>query len=99
MAIAMVQEFPVDADDRSTSNYDGVQARLNVTGDPPAGLLLHTAGFTGTGVFRIFGVWNSEQDWQRFREERLMPAVAPHMESGGRRPNEYTYELHDLFQP
>ena len=32
MAIAMVQEFPVDPDDRSTSNYDGVQARMNVTG-------------------------------------------------------------------
>ncbi len=99
MAIAMVQEFPVDADDRSTSNYDGVQARLNVTGDPPAGLLLHTAGFTGTGIFRIFGVWKSEQDWHRFREERLMPAVEPLMASGGRRPTEYTYDLHDLFQP
>ena len=99
MPIALVQEFPVEADDRSTSNYDGVQARLNVSGDPPAGLLLHTAGFTGTGIFRIFGVWESDEDWQRFREERLMPAVAPLMESGGSVPTEYTYELHDLFLP
>jgi hypothetical protein len=99
MAIAMVQEFEVDADDRSTSNYDGVQALLKVNSDVPAGLLLHTAGFTGTGLFRIFGVWESEQDWQRFREERLMPAVAPLMASGSQAPTEYTYELHDLFQP
>jgi hypothetical protein len=99
MAIALVQEFPVDADDRSTSSYDGVQARLNVQGDPPKGLLLHTAGFTGTGLFRIFGVWESEEDWQRFREGRLMPAVAPLMAEGGTPPTEYTYQLHDLVQP
>ena len=28
--------------------------------DPPAGLVFHTAGFSGTGLFRIFEVWESE---------------------------------------
>ena len=96
MAIALVQEFPSDPSDTSTANYDAVQERLNVEGDPPAGLIAQTAGFTGRGVFRIFGVWETEADWQAFREQRLMPAVAPLMEAGGRAPDEYTYELHDL---
>ena len=97
MAIALVQEFPSDPSDTSTTNYDAVQQRLNIEVDPPAGLIAHTAGFTGKGVFRIFGVWESEADWHVFREQRLMPAVAPLMEAGGRAPDEYTYPLHDLF--
>jgi hypothetical protein len=99
MAIALVQEFPSDPSDTSTANYDAVQELLNVAGDPPAGLIAHTAGFTGTGVFRIFGIWESEADWHAFREQRLMPAVAPRMEAGGGAPDEYTYELHDLLLP
>jgi hypothetical protein len=99
MAIAMVQEFQVEPDDRSTTNYDSVKERLNVTADPPVGLILHTAGFTGTGLFRIFDVWESQEDWERFREERLMPAVQPVMEAGGAPPSaEYTYELHDVLK-
>lgn len=96
MAIAMIQEFEVEEDDRSTNNYDSVKEKLNVEADPPAGMIIHTAGFTGRGTFRIFDIWESEQDWQRFREERLMPAVQPMIESGATPPTEYTYELHDL---
>lgn len=99
MAIALVQEFPADPSDRSTSNYDGVQERLNVRNDPPGGLIAHSAGFTGTGVFRILSVWDSQESWEAFRDGRLMPVVAPLMEAGGRPPSEYTYELHDLFLP
>jgi hypothetical protein len=39
-------------------------------GPPPDGLLLHAAGPTDEG-FRIIGVWESEADWDRFRENRL----------------------------
>jgi hypothetical protein len=95
----MVQEFTVEPDDRSTTNYDGVRERLNVDADPPAGLIAHTAGFTGTGVFRIFDVWESEEGWERFRDERLAPAIQPVMDSGGAPPSaEYTYELHDVVK-
>ena len=41
----------------------------------PAGLLLHVAGPTAEG-FRMIDVWQSEQDWERFRSERLEPAIA-----------------------
>jgi hypothetical protein len=99
MAITMVQEFTVEPDDRSTTNYDAVKERLNVDADPPAGLIIHTAGFTGRGVFRIFDVWESQEDWERFRDERLMPAVQPVIDGGGAPPSaEYTYELHDVVK-
>jgi hypothetical protein len=99
MAIAMVQEFPVDPADRSTANYDGIKEGLNVDADPPQGLIVHTAGFTGTGLFRIFDVWESEEAWQRFNQERLMPLVQPMIDSGEAPPTtEYTYELHDVVK-
>ncbi len=99
MAIAMVQEFPADPNDHGTANYDSVKEGLNVEADPPAGLIVHTAGFTGTGVFRIFDVWETEDDMRRFNAERLMPVVAPLIESGAEPPSaEYTYELHDLVK-
>jgi hypothetical protein len=44
--------------------------------DPePQGLILHVAGPTDEGV-RTIGVWESEEAWQRFRAERLAPAIA-----------------------
>ncbi len=41
-------------------------------GPTPEGLILHAAGPTEEG-FRIIGVWESEDAWRRFREERLDP--------------------------
>ena len=68
--------------------------RLN----PPAGLIVHTAGFTGRGVFRVADVWESEQSWTAYRDGPLAEALKPMMESGeGSPPSvEYSYELHDL---
>ena len=49
MPIAYIQEFPADGD-TSTTNYDAVKAKLNVEGDRPDGMIIHTAGFTEEGV-------------------------------------------------
>jgi hypothetical protein len=43
-------------------------------GPIPDGLLFHAAGPTDEG-FRIIGVWESEEAWQRFRTDRLDPAA------------------------
>jgi hypothetical protein len=57
----------------SWEQYEQVTASLV---DPlPAGLLLHVAGPTDEGV-RIIDVWENEDDWERFRIERLAPAIA-----------------------
>jgi hypothetical protein len=98
VAIASVQEFDVEAGDRSTTNYDAVTARLREQ-DPPKGLILHTAGFTPDDVFRVFSVWESAEDAQSFTDEVLMPMMqslpAPTGDAGPP-DRQYVYPLHDL---
>jgi hypothetical protein len=98
VAIAVVQEFTGPADDRSTTNYDKINEHLGTNANPPAGLILHTAGYASPGVFRIVDVWESEADWETFRDERLMPAVMQ-LTDGGPPPNQYAYELHHVVRP
>jgi hypothetical protein len=102
MPVAFVQEFSVDPADRSTTNYDALAARL---GDVrPDGLLIHTAGFDDdAGVFRIFDVWETQEQGQRFMDEQLMPImnemVADMPEGSGGPPQRQTYyELHDVIR-
>ncbi|HKB49997.1 MAG TPA: hypothetical protein VKC63_01035 [Solirubrobacterales bacterium] len=99
MAVMTVQEFEVEEDDLSTTNYDAVSERLNIEADPPAGLIVHTAGFTGNGQFRIVNVWESEQSWESFRDGRLAAALQPLRESGeGAPPSvECSYGLHNMI--
>ncbi|HEX4521582.1 MAG TPA: hypothetical protein VH063_18555 [Gaiellaceae bacterium] len=97
MAFAVIQEFPIDGD-RSTTNYDRVQDALGTRENPPAGGLVHSAGFDETaGVFRIFDVWESEEAWSAFLNDRLTPVVRPMMEEGRRPPDTRTYLLHDYM--
>ena len=72
-------------------------------GAVPQGLLLHSAGFdTDGGVFRIFDVWQTREDGERFMAERLEPLIesmiAAATESGedfAPPAREGWYELHD----
>jgi hypothetical protein len=103
MAVVFIQEWTVDAGDRSTANYDAVAERL---GDVrPDGLLIHTAGFDDdAGVFRILDVWESQQQAQQFIDGQLMPIISDLMASqpegdGGPPQRMGFYELHDLINP
>jgi hypothetical protein len=96
MAVAVIQEFPIEGNDRTTANYDRVQEALGTRANPPAGGLVHTAGFDeAAGVFRVFDVWESREAWEAFLNDRLMPIVRPMMEQGGRPPETRVYELHE----
>jgi hypothetical protein len=54
------------------ANYERLAASL---GDGvPDGLIVHVAGPTDSG-FRIIDVWESQEAWERFRNERLRPAA------------------------
>jgi hypothetical protein len=57
----------------------------------PEGLILHLAGPTDEG-FRVIDVWDSEETWQRFRAERLGPAIAAL--GGPSRPEPTFRDLH-----
>jgi hypothetical protein len=103
MAIAYLQEFKIQNADTSTTNYDRVGAALDLKAAPD-GLLIHTAGFDHDGgVFRIFDVWQTREDGEKFINERLTPIIermaAEAHQSGDESftpPNRETwYELHD----
>jgi hypothetical protein len=96
MAVAVVQDWVEEETDRSTTNYDAVSERLQAQDEPPAGLLVHTAGFTGHG-FRIFEVWESREDYERFFGERLMPLIQDVASDDDRQPQQTIYELHNFM--
>ena len=75
MPVAFIQEFAIRDGDTSTSNYDAVAAALNLQ-DAPDGALIHTAGFDhDAGVFRIFDVWQTREQGDRFMADTLMPIL------------------------
>lgn len=97
MPVAVVQEWREDETDRSTKNYDAINERLAQEA-PPAGLIIHTAGFFGQG-FRIFEVWESTADFERFLSERLLPLIAEVAGTDATPPETSVYELHRFMRP
>jgi hypothetical protein len=97
MAIAVVQDWPGDGSDRSTTNYDTLTERLRAQG-PIDGLLVHTAGFFGGG-FRIFEVWESEGHYQAFLRDRFLPLLAESVPAAAAQPETDVYELHAFQIP
>ena len=94
MAYARYVEFEA-SDDRSTPTYDGVQAKIGA--DRPPSLIFHSAGFDDGGVFRIYEVWESKDDAERFFDERIMPAVQEASEGEPQLPKvQELYELHNF---
>ena len=63
MAIVFVQ----DVEGGTQEIYDKIQEKMDAHANPPAGLIIHTAGPTETG-WRVVDVWESEEALQRFRD-------------------------------
>jgi hypothetical protein len=95
MAIIYVQDnTPVDVE-----TYDRVNEVMGIESDPPAGLILHTASPTDSGML-IVDIWESQEAQERFRHERLMPAVRQVVgEPQGEQPQVKMAEIYDLMKP
>jgi len=95
MAIVRITRPPVTA-----QVYDAVNAKLEASGGPAEGLLVHSAGEVDGG-WQIVDVWESEEQMGRFDQERLGPAIeavsGPMPPEG--RPPQTVYELHHLAMP
>jgi hypothetical protein len=82
----------------TADTYEKVNAELGMDGDPPEGLLLHSAGDV-EGQWQIVDVWESEAQARQFYDGRLtraiervigmVPPAAPSTE----------YELHTVVRP
>ena len=54
--------------------YEEARRTVDWEGDVPDGAVLHVSGFDG-GDLRVTDVWESQEQFERFVGERLMPAV------------------------
>jgi hypothetical protein len=75
MSYAMLYDVP--ADERM---YRRVKAAIG--DEQPKGLIVHLVVQTDGGL-RHIGVWDSEEDWQRFHDDRAEPAVHAVLTSAG----------------
>ena len=62
------------AQEASWDDYERVSKAAGADENPPEGLILHAAG-EENGRWRSVSVWESQAAYEKFREERIMPAV------------------------
>ena len=67
---AFTQDVPIDE-----ATYRRIVEGLG--DEPPKGMLSHVALALPDGGLRYIDVWESEEDWDRFVEDRLHPVVHP----------------------
>jgi hypothetical protein len=60
--------------DSTWETYERIMAEVGA--EHPAGLIVHVAEPRADGGVRIVDVWESQAHYERFRDERLVPAVA-----------------------
>jgi hypothetical protein len=65
----------VDNPEGSQELYEKVRNQLGLK-EAPAGGILHVAGPSPKGGWRVIEVWETEEDAHRFVRERLQPALA-----------------------
>lgn len=68
MAYAFVQTL------KGMEDADYEKIRIGLGNDVPEGLILHVAGPV-EGGYRYLDVWESEEAWGRFHDERLHPML------------------------
>jgi hypothetical protein len=72
VAVVMTMSWPAI----TTDDYDKAREVVGWERDPAPGAVNHIAWFENGGGLRVVDVWDSEDDFQRFVEERLMPGLA-----------------------
>ena len=76
--------------------YEEARHVVNWEGDVPDGAVLHVAGYDPDGI-RVTDVWESEEQFNRFVESRLMPGVQQIGIEG--QPDVEFYTVQNVFNP
>jgi hypothetical protein len=100
MPIVVIDEWAEGGPD--TTNYDAFNAQMGLVDDPPEGLVVHTAGVTEEGGFRVVDVWESQEAWDRFNDGRLGPAIREVLSGLHPQPlppRTEIYELYNVIRP
>src|SRR5262245_5932074 len=92
MAVFMELEMQVTPD-----QYDALDAALDPKGDPPDGLIAHTARFDGD-TLKVLDIWESSEAFEAFAESRLGPGMAETLGDDAPPPPEPKYtDLHNAY--
>jgi hypothetical protein len=79
--------------------YDAVHSHMGIDDDPPAGLILHSAGPIDEG-WGVLDFWESREAYDRFVASRLMPGM---QEVGDRGlpgpPDVHEFPVHHITKP
>jgi hypothetical protein len=78
----------------SKEQYDAAHDVVHADG-PPEGQLHHFAG-EAEGGFVVFSVFDTEANWDKFRDETLLPGLQSLGDKGfGGPPREANFEVHN----
>jgi hypothetical protein len=80
VVVSAIAPFNVDM-------YEAVTGKVMPSGELPDGCELHIAGPVEEG-WRVITVWESREAFDRFREEKLLPAIREVAGEGGPPPLE-----------
>ena len=92
MAVVIVNEI----EGGSQEMYDSVNPKVMEGGKLPDGCQLHIAGPFDKG-WRVITVWDSEDQFQKFRDEQLIPALKEAGEGDRIAPNISSEPVHNLI--
>jgi hypothetical protein len=80
----------------SEDQYEQAREKVGWDREVPDGAKLHVAGFSNDGM-NVLDVWDSEESFRAFMDERLGPAVEEIGIEG--EPNIGFYPMHACFAP
>jgi len=92
MAYGIVHQFPGGTQEQ----YEASIAAVHPTdGSSPEGQIFHTAGPSADG-WTIIAIHDSQESWERFRDEMLMPTMSEEIEGGfPTPPQETSFTVHN----
>jgi hypothetical protein len=74
--------------------YEAVHRAMDIAGDPPDGLLVHSAGPVHGG-WGVTDFWESREKFDAFVQNRLMPTMQK-VEGGLDEPDAREFQVHNL---
>ncbi len=94
MAYAIVHQFP----GRTAEQYEASIAAVHPSdGSLPDGQIFHAAG-PSAGGWTVMAVHDSQESWERFRDDILMPRMQQGIPGGFTTPpQETTVDVHKLM--
>ena len=92
MAYGIVHQFPGGTQEQ----YEASLAAVHPSdGSLPEGQIFHVAGPSANG-WTITAIHESQESWEQFRDETLMPTISKGIEGGfPKPPEETTFAVHN----